>query len=132
MYNTGMTASMHRSFPAEGDAIRSISHVERAHDPARGNVDLRDRVGVGVGMDREAAKGAFAEFIAGKTLTANQLEFMNMIIDHLTEHGSMSVALLYSSPYTDFSPRGVDGVFGPALMIELLTVLHSVRTRAAA
>ena len=30
-----------------------------------------------VGMDREAAKEAFAGFLAGKTLAANQIEFVN-------------------------------------------------------
>ena len=44
-------------------------------------------------------------------MRANQIEFLNLIIDHLTEHGSMDARLLYDSPYTDFSPRGVDGVF---------------------
>jgi type I restriction enzyme, R subunit len=40
-----------------------------------------------VGLDREAAKQAFAGFLAGKTLNANQIEFVNLIVDHLTEHG---------------------------------------------
>ena len=62
-------------------------------------------------MDREAAKKAFAGFLAERTLRANQIEFLNLIVDHLTEHGSMDARLLYDSPYTDFSPRGVDGVF---------------------
>jgi type I restriction enzyme R subunit len=30
-----------------------------------------------VGLDREAAKQAFAGFVAGSTLTANQIEFVN-------------------------------------------------------
>lgn len=38
-------------------------------------------------------------------------EFVNMIVDYLTENGAMNPALLYSSPYTDFSPLGVDGLF---------------------
>jgi len=40
-----------------------------------------------VGMDREAAKEAMATFLAGKTLSANQIEFINLVVDHLTEHG---------------------------------------------
>ena len=64
-----------------------------------------------VGLERDAAKKALGGFLTGKTLRANQIEFLNLIIDHLTEHGSMDARLLYDSPYTDFSPRGVDGVF---------------------
>ena len=40
-----------------------------------------------VGMDREAAKRAFGEFLSRKNMTANQTEFINLIIDHLTERG---------------------------------------------
>ena len=31
-----------------------------------------------------AAKEAMAAFIAGKRLSANQIEFINLIVDHLT------------------------------------------------
>ena len=83
-----------------------------------------------VGMDREAAKGALGHFLIGKTLRANQIEFLNLIIDHLTEHGSMNPRLLYDSPYTDFSPRGVDGVFESKEVDELVSILEDVWKRA--
>jgi type I restriction enzyme R subunit len=34
-----------------------------------------------VGLDREAAKRAFDGFLAGKTLTANQIQFVNLVIE---------------------------------------------------
>jgi hypothetical protein len=40
-----------------------------------------------VGMDRSAAKAAFATFTERKNFTANQLEFINMIVDHLSAQG---------------------------------------------
>jgi type I restriction enzyme R subunit len=85
-----------------------------------------------VGLDRGAAKEAFAAFLSGKTLSANQIEFVNMIVDHLTENGAMDPALLYSSPYTDFSPRGVDGVFSAPAAAEIVSILRSVTRTAAA
>jgi hypothetical protein len=39
-----------------------------------------------LGLDREAAKAAFAGFLAGKNFNANQIEFVNLVVDHLTEH----------------------------------------------
>jgi type I restriction enzyme, R subunit len=33
------------------------------------------------GLDRSAAKAAFTAFTEGKKLTANQLEFVNLVID---------------------------------------------------
>jgi type I restriction enzyme R subunit len=85
-----------------------------------------------VGLDRGAAKEAFAVFLSGKTFTANQIEFVNMIVNHLTENGAMDPALLYSSPYTDFSPRGVDGVFAAPDAAEIVSILRSVSKTAAA
>jgi type I restriction enzyme R subunit len=85
-----------------------------------------------VGLDRETAKRAFAGFLAGKTMTANQIEFVNLIIDHLTERGFMDPALLYASPYTDFSPKGVEGVFSSRQVDEMVSILDDIRKRAAA
>jgi len=85
-----------------------------------------------VGLDREAAKQAFAGFLAGKKLDANQIEFVNLIVDHLTEHGVMGASLLYESPFTDVTPRGPDGLFTSLQLDELLAVLDQVRATALA
>ncbi|MGD0271368.1 MAG: hypothetical protein ABSB14_20030, partial [Candidatus Sulfotelmatobacter sp.] len=41
--------------------------------------------------------------------TANQVDFVNLIIDYLTQSGWMSATQLYESPFTDYSPKGVEG-----------------------
>jgi type I restriction enzyme R subunit len=85
-----------------------------------------------IGLDRAAAKQAFDGFIQGRNLTAHQLEFLNMIIDHLTERGAMDPRLLYESPFTDLDPSGVAGVFVDGEVIELIQILRDVQGRAAA
>jgi len=91
--------------------------VRQAAEEARGlGLFVRSMVG----LDRSAAKEALAGFIQGKTLTANQLEFLNLIVDHLTEHGIMEPARLYESPFTDLTPRGPDGLFKPTELDELV------------
>jgi type I restriction enzyme R subunit len=85
-----------------------------------------------VGLDRGAAKEALGGFLSGKTLGANQIEFVNLIVDHLTDHGVMPAALLYESPFTDITPRGPDGLFASAEVDELIAMLLRVRATAVA
>lgn len=85
-----------------------------------------------VGLDREAAKQALAGFLSGKTLSANQIEFVNLIVNHLTEHGMMEASLLYESPFTDLTPQGPEGIFTSKQVDELIEVLKSVRVTALA
>ena len=85
-----------------------------------------------VGLDREAAKEALAGFLDGKTLGANQIEFVNLIVDHLTEHGVMDAALLYESPFTDLTPRGPDGLFSSAEVDALVKALAEIQRTATA
>jgi type I restriction enzyme R subunit len=118
---------------AELERMLSESGVGNAEDVQKAK-ETNEGLGLFVrsliGLDREAAKKALGGFLTGKALRANQIEFLNLISDHLTEHGSMDARLLYDSPYTDFSPRGVDGVFESKEVDELVSILDDVRKRA--
>jgi type I restriction enzyme, R subunit len=85
-----------------------------------------------VGMDRSAAKEAVAAFLDGKTLTASQIEFVDLIVNHLTEHGVMGAGALYESPFTDLSPRGPDELFSGQQLNLLISALDLVRQTANA
>jgi type I restriction enzyme R subunit len=117
----------------ELERILSESGIGSADDVKKAKEDS-DGLGLFVrsliGLDREAAKKALGNFLDGKAFRANQIEFVNLIVDHLTEHGSMDARLLYDSPYTDFSPRGVDGIFASRQVDELVSILDDVRKRA--
>jgi type I restriction enzyme, R subunit len=85
-----------------------------------------------VGLDREAAKQAFSAFLSGFTASANQIEFINLIIDHLMHHGVMDLEALYESPFTDINAQGPEGMFTPTQVDTLVAVLEQIRARAAA
>jgi type I restriction enzyme R subunit len=83
-----------------------------------------------VGLNREAAKDSLDGFLEGKKLSANQIEFVNLIVDYLTQRGWMDPSSLYESPFTDISSRGVEGIFAPPDVERLLAVLSTVRQHA--
>ena len=85
-----------------------------------------------VGLDRETATQAFSEFISGTTATPNQIEFINLVVQYLTENGVMEPDRLYESPFTDINPQGPEGVFPSAKVDQMVQVLVGIKQRAAA
>lgn len=85
-----------------------------------------------VGLDREAAKAALSSFQSGRTFSASQLEFVNLIVDHLTEHGTMEAARLYESPFSDITAQGPESLFDEPELDQLLSILSDIRRRAEA
>ena len=85
-----------------------------------------------VGLDREAAKKVFSEFLQQRNLTADQNEFLNMVIEHLTARGVMDPKLLYETPFTDFDSKGVEGVFEHPDVLHLVKILRDVEPRREA
>ena len=64
-----------------------------------------------IGLDRNAAKLAFAQYLENGSFSANQIRFVEIIIDYLTQNGIMNPGLLYEPPFTDLHHKGLDGVF---------------------
>ncbi len=77
-----------------------------------------------VGLDRAAAKAAFGQYVADSGFTANQVRFVDMIIDWLTQHGTMDPGLLYEPPFSDSHPDGLDGVFGDADADNIVSIVR--------
>jgi type I restriction enzyme R subunit len=64
-----------------------------------------------VGMDRSAAKAAFATFLEDRSLNAPQMRFVEMVIDQLTARGYMEPAALYEAPFNSIHAGGPDELF---------------------
>lgn len=83
-----------------------------------------------VGLDRESAAQAFSQYLADTAYTATQIDFINLIVEHLTENGVMEARRLYESPFTDHAPRGPDMIFPDADVNQLIVILDEVRSHA--
>lgn len=72
-----------------------------------------------VGLDRSAAQSAFSVFLNDRSLTTQQIRFVEMVIDQLTARGVMDASALYEPPFTNLHDGGPDALFeGKANVIE--------------
>lgn len=85
-----------------------------------------------VGLDRAAVNEAFSDFLSSGTATATQIEFINMVIEHLTDQGVMEPALLYEPPFTDIAPTGPDQVFDEERVARLFARIQAINDSAVA
>lgn len=84
------------------------------------------------GLDRAAAKLAFGTFLSSRNLTADQIEFIDMILDSLTENGLIDPKLFYESPFTDIDAMGIVGVFGKEDAQQVISIVKQLNDTANA
>ncbi|WP_246697427.1 DEAD/DEAH box helicase family protein [Rhizobium sp. G21] len=104
------------------------THLDKAIELAHGfGAFIRSLVG----LDRHAVAEAFSEFLADGAATAQQIEFVDMVIEHLTEKGTMDPGLLYESPFIDMAPEGPQQVIGLERAKKLVEVIKGLNASAA-
>jgi type I restriction enzyme, R subunit len=89
------------------------------------NIDLKKFIRELVGLDRNTAKQAFSQYLENGQFTANQIRFIENIIDYLTRNGIMDLGLLYEAPFTNFHSAGIDGLFNPQEADRLIDIIES-------
>lgn len=85
-----------------------------------------------VGLDRAAVTEAFSEFLTAGTATHQQIEFIGMVIDHLTARGTMDPVLLYEPPFTDIAPIGPETMFDEGHVVQLVRKIEAINASADA
>ncbi len=77
-----------------------------------------------IGLDPEAIEAHFKQFLhQHPNLTAQQVRFMNLLKNYIAQYGSIVVDKLYEPPFDSVSHEGIDGVFSPDDVGELVSVL---------
>ena len=64
-----------------------------------------------IGLDIEAAQKHFATFIQQANLNANQITFIQKIIDYLNKNGVLDKTMLTQPPFNDQDDNGIIGIF---------------------
>lgn len=83
-----------------------------------------------IGLDRRAVAELFSAFLGDAAASAQQIEFVDMVIDHLTVNGSRPPGLLYESPFTDIAPSGPEQVFTLSRAQKLVSIINEVKASA--
>lgn len=109
--------------------IGETGDIERARETSQGFGRFVRSL---VGLDRAAVSAMFSNFIAPGTATANQIEFINLVIEHLTDQGIMDPALLYEPPFTDLAPTGPDQLFDADKVTRLVRNIETINNSAVA
>jgi len=79
-----------------------------------------------VGLEVAAAQEAFADFIQAGNLRADQMTFMNNIIDYLTKNGMIEKKMLFEAPFTNIHDQGLLGVFDDADATMVINLIDRV------
>lgn len=116
-------------FVYEADAVEGRARFEQAYGEG---VSLPAFIRSLVGLDRNAAKDAFGQFLDGSRYSSQQIRFVEMIIDRLTRHGIMDPSQLYEPPFTAVHYEGLDGAFGDSDAESIVAVLEEINQLAAA
>ncbi|MER8862536.1 hypothetical protein NKI19_02290 [Mesorhizobium sp. M0751] len=61
-----------------------------------------------------------------------QIRFFGMIIEHLTDQGTMDPSLLYEPPFTDVAPTGPEQVFDEGHVAQLFSRIQEINGSAVA
>lgn len=109
--------------------IGEAGDIERARETSQGFGRFVRSL---VGLDRAAVSEAFSEFLAAGVASAAQIEFVNMVIEHLTDQGVMDPGLLYEAPFTDVAPTGPEKLFNEEKVTSLFTKIQAINDSAVA
>jgi type I restriction enzyme R subunit len=83
-----------------------------------------------VGLSRKAAKEAFAEFLSKAPLEADQMAFLNEVIEFLVRNGTMEPKVLFETPFTNIHDLGVRGIFDENMSRQVVDLVKHINENA--
>jgi type I restriction enzyme R subunit len=103
-------AKLKSNVPLTADDVKALERIlwgevgsKTEYEAEYGEKPLGEFVREIVGLDMAAAKAAFAEYLNNVNLDANQIYFLNQIIEYIVRNGMMKdLSVLQETPFTDY------------------------------
>lgn len=83
-----------------------------------------------VGLNRNAAKQAFAEFLSDQQFLPDQISFLNEVVEYLVKNGVMEPKEMFDSPFTIYHDKGVVGVMGEKIAKKVVSLVKKINRNA--
>ncbi|RLT90789.1 DEAD/DEAH box helicase family protein [Ketobacter sp. GenoA1] len=83
-----------------------------------------------VGLDMNAAKEAFSDFLDEGVYNTKQIHFVNQIINFLMSNGILEVQQIFEPPFTDMHDESAYGLFDEDKVVELFGRIRKIRANA--
>ena len=107
--NDAAIAKLKSNIPLDTEDIRALEQIlwgevgsKKEYEAEYGEKPLGEFVREIVGLDMAAAKAAFAEYLNDVSLDADQIYFVNQIVEYIVRNGVMKdMSVLQEAPFTD-------------------------------
>ena len=132
-------AKLKSNVPLSADDVKALERIlwsevgsKKDYEAEYGEKPLGEFVREIVGLDMTAAKAAFADYLNGVNLDADQIYFVNQIIEYIVRNGVMKdMSVLQEPPFTD---RGsiVEVFTDLSVWLGIKAVIDKINANAAA
>ncbi len=137
--NEDVIAKLKSNVPLSGEDIQALERIlwseigsRNDYEAEYGDKPLGEFVREIVGLDMAAAKSAFAKYLNDVSLDANQIYFVNQIVEYIVRNGVMKdMSVLQEAPFTD---RGsiVDVFTDISVWLGIRSIIEQINANAVA
>jgi type I restriction enzyme R subunit len=131
---------LHTNIPITEDELQELERILFDGDERGTKESLMEELGAPqplgvfirhiIGLDVNAAKLAFGEFLSRANLRADQIRFIDLIITHLTVNGLIDKRMLAEPPFTEVNDQGIFGVFGEEDQDRIISIVDRIQANS--
>ncbi len=131
---------LHTNQPITELELRELERMLFEHSGAQSLEDFRRRMGTDeplgqfirsvTGLEMEALQEAFSSLLKDTAFSADQIKFIDTILQYYHRNGYFEVGQLFNSPFTDFHHGGPTKLFPPEEAASLFKIIEDINDNA--